>query len=83
VSHRNTLYNLEHVEHLTRDEIQKVTPENWQKAIDHVIKIEHEYSKTIPREVEIIDPVVINFDSDSEDDFELQGSSDESYDSEF
>jgi len=67
VATKNTVYTLKHVEELTRAAISTVTSENWQNAIRHVIKLEENYSKSIPAEVEITDPVVISFDSDSSD----------------
>ena len=40
VARRNSRFTLKHVKTLLEEEISKVTPENWRKAIEHVQKLE-------------------------------------------
>ena len=75
VRRHNTTFKLSEVEILTAAAIERVTSENWKKAIDHVTKIEAAYWETDHLIEERVEPLVITAtdsdesDSEDEDDF--------------
>ena len=46
VKRSNTTYKLSDVERLTNDALDAVTPEEWRKAVGHVIDVEDSYRKS-------------------------------------
>ena len=67
VAVNNTSFKMKDVEKLTHEALNNVSKDNWIKCVNHVLKIENEMRR-IEGIQESIDPVVIHFDSSSDDD---------------
>lgn len=67
VARNNTTFKLSDVKDLVYASFARITPEVWQKAEDHVSKIEAEYRQRDGVNVGLVKPVVIPLDSSSSD----------------
>jgi len=70
------------VERITQEEITKITVDEWQNTVNHVIKLENEYWQSVPKEFDG-PAVILNLDSSSESSTDEDNSSILSVDSEF
>jgi hypothetical protein len=68
VARYNTEFKIHSVQSLVKEGLQRVTPEVWKKAVDHVRKIEERYAATLNLMDIPIEPVRFQInDSDSSD----------------
>jgi hypothetical protein len=64
----NTTFPLKDVKELMYVAFGKITKDVWTKAEEHVVKIEKEYCKENCIDRSLIEPIIIDFCDDSDDD---------------
>jgi hypothetical protein len=64
----NTTFPLKDVKELMYVAFGKITKDVWTKAEEHVVKIEKEYCKENCIDRSVIEPIIIDFCDDSDDD---------------
>jgi len=70
IAKRNITYKMNDVERISREEIESITSSEWKNTVEHVIKIEDEYRKRMPKELDVPNLIIDlnSSESESEDD---------------
>lgn len=75
VARNNTTYKLKDVEVLFQESVKKITPDNWHKCVQHVLKVEEKMWKLDCLIEATVEPLIISLDENESDDESIYCSS--------